>query len=361
MTISRDQSLDATTYQSNWYKEGDRFNKFHHQVPAQETKTPAMNKVISFPISKAILLCTMMNGDKLYWTHEGISNRLHTKECSCKFCKIVDTSLIIKDNCKCHKCHTRGHLQANCPNKPSKGKKPEKRTRPIHIERNWGNRTITPTHTKARWGIDNPDWEAQELDPNWTRPTGSLKHPEPKLSDYSKHLQECFKKSGCEHQRFYSYQDECMSCRIRFDTEGNYIRQKTNSPTSPAISQFTSVELEDIRDRSQTPEVSISTLNDQADHAINCINRTDSLVSMVFPDLPLHPKENYDKAKHRRDLLRDVATLAEATFPANFQTTYIEAWRTYKDILGWCHHNLVYRLHHEHCEECRDYANLLEG
>jgi hypothetical protein len=168
MTISADQSLDDTTYQPNWYKEGDRFNRFHHQVPAQETETPAMNNVISFPISKALLLCTVMNGDKLYWTHEGIPNGLHTKECSCKFCKNVDISCTIKDNRKCHKCHTRGHLQANCPNKPSKGKKPEKRTRPIRIERNWGNRTITPTCIKARWGTDNPDWETQELDPNWT-------------------------------------------------------------------------------------------------------------------------------------------------------------------------------------------------
>ena len=174
MMISLDQSLDDTTHQLNWYKEGDRFNRFHHQAPAQETKAPAMNTIISIPIIKATLLCTKIKGDKVYWIHEGIPTGLHTKGCSCRFCKDIDASFAAKkDNHKCHRCHTRGHLQANCPNKLSKGKNPEPKssrrtTQPMHMEPNWGTRTIKNDHMTAGWGTDNPDWETQEPDPNWT-------------------------------------------------------------------------------------------------------------------------------------------------------------------------------------------------
>src|SRR4051812_17253535 len=100
MMMSCDQSLDVIMYQPNWYKEGDGFNKSHHQVPAQETKAPTMNTIIGIPIKKATLLCTEIVGNKVYWIHEGIPIGLHTKGCSCKFCKDINNSFsfdVIKD------------------------------------------------------------------------------------------------------------------------------------------------------------------------------------------------------------------------------------------------------------------------
>jgi len=208
------------------------------------------------------------------------------------------------------------------------------------------------------WGRDNPNWETQNLDPNWTKLSEPIKHTETHLSDYAKHVQECFRKTRCIHQRFFSPEDECLLCRAMYDERGNLIQQGMKSPSTPPVSPLTISETED---RSPTPEPSLYQINEQANEFISQIVEAGTYVDMVFPDLPYLPRENRDEATERRDMVRDVAILARAAFPANYQTTYADAWRRYKNLRGYCQHNLVYRLHRDHCKDCEEYSKMLEG
>src|SRR3954464_452091 len=98
MMISSDPSLDDTTYQPNWYKEGDGFNKSHHQVP---TQTTAMDNIISTHISAATLLCAKFEGNKIYWIQEGIPTGLQVQ--------------ILQG----HRCHSCQEGQPQVPQVPS--------------------------------------------------------------------------------------------------------------------------------------------------------------------------------------------------------------------------------------------------
>jgi hypothetical protein len=160
--------------------------------------------------------------------------------------------------------------------------------------------------------------------------------------------------------RIYSYEDECLACRSQFDQNGNRIRLEIRSPSPPPFSPATIRDQEeDYIIRSPSPEPTVNQLNTQAEHAIFRILKTDPLVDMVFPGLPYNKKSNFKEAFWRRNILREVALLAEAAFPANFQTTYNDAWKNYKHIQGYCHHDLAYRLDQEHCEECEEYTKML--
>jgi hypothetical protein len=249
-----------------------------------------MNKTIyGFPLRNATLLATKFEGDNLYWLAEGIPSGIHKETCSCKFCKdMEDTNTTRKDrNVTCFKCHAKGHTKNKCPNKPYQ----PTRNRKHHTKKdNWENtkeRVSTnwnsiPIRKDPGWGTDNPNWETQELDPNWTKPSDTLRYV-PELSDYSKHVQECFKKRGCEHMRMYSYEEECITCRMQFDTNGKRIQQDQAGPSSP-------------KRRNSDPKETPDHYNKISEQLINDLVKKDAFIDKVFPDLPYSNRTNTEEA-----------------------------------------------------------------
>src|SRR3954464_4132198 len=154
-----------------------------------------MNSPAITTVCSATLLCTQVAGNKIYWIKGNLPTGVHTKGCICKHCLKVNAATSKKDNRKCHKCHTRGHLQSNCTNKPSRN------------NRDNSPKKAQPTGITHGWGYENPNWDTKDLDPTWFKPTEPIKIPECHRSDYSRHLEECFRRTKCEHQRFFSPSD----------------------------------------------------------------------------------------------------------------------------------------------------------
>ena len=208
--------------------------------------------------------------------------------------------------------------------------------------------------------MDNPNWETQNLDANWTKST-PLAYVEPELSDWAKHWQKCFQERKCTHRRIYSPEDDCLSCRIMFDGEGKLINlNSTNTspiPYSPAtitddMEEYTIIDME---------EKETQVLNKESCTLIKEITQAYPLLDTVFPDLPYEEKSSYDEALNRRNQLNKVKKLAKDTFPANFNFTYLDARQHYFDYRGYCDHNFIYNIERPFCNKCTEPNIKLRG
>jgi hypothetical protein len=209
---------------------------------------------------------------------------------------------------------------------------------------------------------DNPNWENEEIDPNWTRPA-TPNRPKLELSDYSKHVQECFKKRHCPHQRFYSFEDECLTCRTLFDQNGKRIPEPEPNHSSPPPYNSSPEHDEEyiVVSRSPSPQDTIESTNAEADALIKKITKTDSLVDMVLPDIPYSKTDSLKYSIWRRNALKKASILADCAFPANYGLTYVEACKRFQQFLGHCHHNVVFNSTHPQCDDCIEYYEDLRN
>jgi hypothetical protein len=140
-----------------------------------------------------------------------------------------------------------------------------------------------------------------------------------------------------------------MTCHLMFDMDGNLIRETSHQEH----------EDEEYKPRSISPETDADHINQEGDRVSKNIAQIDSMTDMVFPNLPHNHRTTTKDARWRLQLLRKTNELAKAAFPANYTTTYADAWTDYRHFRGVCHHDEIYRRGSHHCHECEDYNTML--
>src|SRR3954471_11474743 len=174
------------------YKKGDESEE--SQQTTQEMA--AYSTTYSVPIIKAALMCAELdNVGRVYWLNTDIPQGFHKIDCNCKSCTNIKQIKAKKETRRCYKCSKKGHLYQDCPL--------------VYSRRNkWRTQKKTPEPSSG-WGIDNPNWEHEQTPREWSSsPQEHVIQP----SDYAKHVEECFRRKHCPHMRWYSPEDECMTC-----------------------------------------------------------------------------------------------------------------------------------------------------
>ena len=308
------------------YKKGDEPEE--SQQTTQEMT--AHSTTYSLPLPETTLMCAeLSNVGRIYWLNTEIPQGFHKVDCSCKSCTSINSSKTKKETRRCFKCSKKGHLYQDCPL--------------VYSRRNKQHTQKKVSPSKKSWGTDNPDWENAKIPQEW-----STTPQEPKTvqtSDYAKHVEKCFKKQHCLHMRWYSPSDECMTCRLEFDMNGNRI---SNSPSAPPFSPAPSEDFEFI----QLPQDDILKLDSKAEKILKKLARTHPKFTSIFPDVPLGLTYTLQEAEHRYNILKELDDIAEAAFPANEHYTYQDARNDYYHFQEHCAHNRPYGKGHPSCIDC---------
>ena len=362
ITTQLDKSPDKEpTIELCSLKRGDRFNEVHQQSQQliNTTSNATMNnQIFDTPIKNAILRCTESKAGKLYWITTNVPQGFHVKNCQCRFCTNINKCRKNWQHRKCYKCGSKNHLYADCPDVKSSTYNTKKRQSQDEHNLDWLGNKIA--QDEQGWGTDNPNFETQDLDPNWINTT-PLTYVEPKLSDRAEHWQKCFKKGRCEHGPLYSPEDDCLSCWLMFDEKGNRIHY--NSPSNSPI-PYSPVTLKDEDEDFyiiSNEEHMTQELNKKSCELIKDLTQTYTLLDTVFPDILYKEKTSHNEALDRRNQLTKVQSLAKATFPANYNCTYLDARQAYFQFRGYCNHHLTFRTGHPHCGQCPESDTKLQG
>ena len=146
-----------------------------------------------------------------------------------------------------------------------------------------------------------------------------------------------------------------------FDEKGNCIHHNSTSSSPIPYSPLTPKEQDEEYILIDEEKQAVPKLNKESCELIKELTQVYPLLDQVFPDLPYNEKNSYEEALDRRNQLIKVKNLAKATFPANFNLTYLDARQNYFDFRGYCNHNLTFDINRPHCNKCPEANIKLQG